>query len=216
MGACTEVTCKAYKEGVQYALDAFDKLPNCTMYMDAGHGGWLGWENNGMQFAQYVKENGWSKYLRGFATNTSNYQQLGKGACEIDLNGTYTDFKNTCDAHPDACGYDPCGLLNQYNAGNSELNYCQLLRFYFKDQEFKSGDKNPHFIIDTGRNGNPDARIGTEECKVWCNVDKALFGKNPTTKTDLAAVDAYFWVKTPSLKGSLEQKVSVYSILSTI
>ena len=196
-GGCTDVTLDTYSQGVNYALTQLSTLPNCVLYMDAGHGGWLGWENNGADYAQYIKDNNWSQYLRGFATNTSNYQQLGNGACEIDLNGTYTDFVNTIKANPDGCGYDPCGLINQYNAATSELNYCQLLQFFFKGQTFKSDDGKPHFVIDTGRNGNPDARTGEEACKVWCNVNNARFGKNPTTDTDLPSVDAYFWLKTP-------------------
>lgn len=42
-------TCKAsasdYKAGVAYALKNLN-LPNVAMYIDAGHGGWLGWDAN--------------------------------------------------------------------------------------------------------------------------------------------------------------------------
>jgi len=34
-----------YKEGVAYALKSLN-LPNIAMYIDAGHGGWLGWNEN--------------------------------------------------------------------------------------------------------------------------------------------------------------------------
>ena len=34
-----------YKEGVAYALQQLN-LPNVVMYIDAGHGGWLGWDAN--------------------------------------------------------------------------------------------------------------------------------------------------------------------------
>jgi len=34
-----------YKEGVAYALKSLN-LPNVAMYIDAGHGGWLGWDAN--------------------------------------------------------------------------------------------------------------------------------------------------------------------------
>ena len=42
-------TCKdsasGYREGVAYALKQLN-LPNIMMYIDAGHGGWLGWNDN--------------------------------------------------------------------------------------------------------------------------------------------------------------------------
>ena len=42
-------TCKdsasGYRDGVAYALKQLN-LPNIAMYIDAGHGGWLGWNDN--------------------------------------------------------------------------------------------------------------------------------------------------------------------------
>lgn len=35
----------AYKEGVEYAISQLN-LENVSMYLDAGHGGWLGWSAN--------------------------------------------------------------------------------------------------------------------------------------------------------------------------
>lgn len=53
----------------------------------------------------------------------------------------------------------------------------------------------PHMIIDSGRNGVPDARA---ECKHWCNIRGAGVGHIPTTATaNEAVVDAYLWLKTP-------------------
>jgi cellulase/cellobiase CelA1 len=34
-----------YRDGVAYALKSLN-LPNIAMYIDAGHGGWLGWNDN--------------------------------------------------------------------------------------------------------------------------------------------------------------------------
>lgn len=43
-------TCQAsaagYEEGVAYALRSLGALPNVVQYVDAGHGGWLGWNDN--------------------------------------------------------------------------------------------------------------------------------------------------------------------------
>lgn len=38
-----------YREGVAYALQQLN-LPNVAMYIDAGHGGWLGWDANLRKF----------------------------------------------------------------------------------------------------------------------------------------------------------------------
>jgi cellulose 1,4-beta-cellobiosidase len=35
----------AYKQCTIYALEQFN-IPNVSMYMDAGHAGWLGWSAN--------------------------------------------------------------------------------------------------------------------------------------------------------------------------
>ena len=42
-------TTAAYKTGVAYAVNKFKNL-NVTMYLDAAHGGWLGWEDNTGKF----------------------------------------------------------------------------------------------------------------------------------------------------------------------
>ena len=36
----------AYKDGVAYTLKQLYALGNVVSYLDAGHGGWLGWDNN--------------------------------------------------------------------------------------------------------------------------------------------------------------------------
>jgi cellulose 1,4-beta-cellobiosidase len=35
-----------YRQGVTYTLDKLYELPNVYSYIDAGHGGWLGWDSN--------------------------------------------------------------------------------------------------------------------------------------------------------------------------
>ena len=198
MGVCTSLTCDTYAEGVTYALQQFTTLPNIVMYLDAAHGGWLGWDNNLSKYASLVKSNKWPQYLRGFSTNVSNYQTLGDAPCTF-TGSDYNSFVETVKQfnQKGQCGYDPCGLVSQYNAANNELNYVQLISNAFMDAKFKTDDGKPRFIIDTGRNGNPDARLGSESCKVWCNVNKAVIGTFPTTKTQLSSIDAYFWLKTP-------------------
>jgi cellulose 1,4-beta-cellobiosidase len=42
---------QGYKDGVAYALKQLN-LPNVAMYIDAGHGGWLGWDANLRMFSR--------------------------------------------------------------------------------------------------------------------------------------------------------------------
>ena len=50
-------------------------------YLDAAHGGWLGWDNNLHVVMLIIKEvlgsAGGNKVIRSFMTNTANYQSLG-------------------------------------------------------------------------------------------------------------------------------------------
>lgn len=67
----------SYKEGIAYAINKFaEKAPSASLYLDAAHGGWLGWDNNMIAFVDIVKALPYRK-LRGFATNVANYQPLG-------------------------------------------------------------------------------------------------------------------------------------------
>lgn len=43
--AACQASASGYREGVAYALKQLN-LPNVAMYLDAGHGGWLGWNDN--------------------------------------------------------------------------------------------------------------------------------------------------------------------------
>jgi cellulose 1,4-beta-cellobiosidase len=153
------------------------------MYLDAAHGGWLGWENNAQDFAALVSGLGVADKLRGFSTNVANYQPLGQACPTFDW----------ClpSSHPgDACCEDPCHLESQYNPGVQEHQYVQVLAHYVSPFM-----PSPHFVIDTGRNGVDGMR---SNCANWCNVRGSGVGRQPTADTDLPAlIDAYFWLKTP-------------------
>lgn len=66
----------AYEEGVAYALKSLN-LPNVVMYIDAGHGGWLGWDANlkpgAEELAKVYKAAGSPKQVRGYATNIAGW-----------------------------------------------------------------------------------------------------------------------------------------------
>ena len=73
--ACSN-SASGYRDGVAYAIKNLN-LPNVVMYLDAGHGGWLGWDANlkpgAAELAKAYKAGGSPKQLRGFATNTAGW-----------------------------------------------------------------------------------------------------------------------------------------------
>ncbi|KAI0538858.1 1, 4-beta cellobiohydrolase [Xylaria digitata] len=164
-------TCKesksAYEEGVAYALKSLN-LPNVVMYVDAGHGGWLGWDANlkpgAEQLAKVYKNAGSPKQVRGIASNIAGWNawDLSPG-----------EFSSASDA--------------KYNACQNEKLYVQKFGAALKT----AGHPN-HAIVDTGRNAVTGLR---EEWGNWCNVDGAGFGVRPTSSTGEELADAFVWGK---------------------
>ena len=53
-----------------------------------------------------------------------------------------------------------------------------------------------HFVIDTSRNGNGVDRDPADK-PTWCNPPGRALGQPPTTRTGVAGVDAFLWIKPP-------------------
>jgi cellulose 1,4-beta-cellobiosidase len=179
-------TTNAYKIGIPYAIKTLaTACPSCTLYVDAAHGGWLGWQNNIQAFSQLIGQMNIQNYIRGFSTNVANYQPLG-----VQCPSTQWCLNNQ---HPgDPCCYDPCKLLSEWNPANNEQNYVLTVVQQFK--QVMPGFS-PKFIIDTGRNGVGNMR---SDCANWCNIRGAGVGHFPTTNTtNPDVIDAYYWLKTP-------------------
>jgi len=165
----------AYYTGIAYSIQQLATLPNVYSYLDAAHGGWLGWDDNRQKISQIfqkvLNQAGGSAKIRGFATNVANYQPLGS------LTSTE----------------DPCNLKSQYNKAINEVVYVQLLA-----QSLQSaGISGKGFIIDTSRNGVSNMR---KDCSNWCNINHSGLGVRPTSETrsvGLDYIDAFYWLKTP-------------------
>jgi len=186
---------QAYKEGAKYAIDTlYEANPDATMYLDAAHGGWLGWSDNMDQFTELIAGMDIASKLRGFATNVANYQALGQAMCPWDNHAqpTRNDYCLGGAHQGDLCCKDPCNLESQWNGANNELNYANMLSH---DMRRAIPGFTPVMIIDTGRNGITNER---EDCANWCNIRNAGVGHRPTTNTeDSELIDAYLWLKTP-------------------
>ncbi|KAG8904896.1 Beta-glucosidase cel3A, partial [Tulasnella sp. 408] len=118
----------AYLECTKYALE---KLKQCNiwLYLDAGHGGWLGWAANQDPAAQMfasVYKGVPNNRVRGLATNVANYNPL-----QLTVN-------------------DP---VTQGNPTPDELSYVRALGPKLSAQGFPA-----HFIVDQGRSGREKLR----------------------------------------------------------
>jgi len=173
----------AYMTCIPYAIKQLATLPNVVQYVDAAHGGWLGWPDNMQKFTQIIKTvlttAGGVNTVRGFASNTANYQPLGSVSSQSD----------------------PCKLKENYNNCINEAIYIQ----YMNQQMETQGITGKGYITDTARNGVPDCRKASSEscgdpCCEWCNIANAGFGTKPTTDTSstgLSIIDAFVWAKVP-------------------
>jgi cellulose 1,4-beta-cellobiosidase len=176
----------AYINGVAYALKQFAMQSNLYQYLDAAHGGWLGWPNNlqaiGQIYQKVLSLAGGPDIIRGFATNTANYQPLGTLTSTVD----------------------PCNLKSQYNNAINEVIYVNLL-----SQQLQSvGISNKGYIIDTSRNGQITER---SNCSNWCNIKGSGFGIRPIATPSglgISNIDALHWLKTPGESDGTSDKSS--------
>ncbi|KAK1830896.1 1, 4-beta cellobiohydrolase [Podospora conica] len=157
-----------YTEGIAMAIAALQQ-DNVHLYIDAAHGGWLGWADNlplaAAEFGKAVNRakeisGSNSTTIRGFSTNVSNYNPFSAAVRE-----NYTEWSPSWD----------------------ESHYATSLAPFLEAEGLPA-----RFIIDQGRVHKPNAR---EEWGEWCNVSPAGFGQVPTTKTDNPYVDSLVWIK---------------------
>ncbi|KFA67257.1 hypothetical protein S40285_06715 [Stachybotrys chlorohalonatus IBT 40285] len=157
-----------YKRGIAYAVSKL-QLPNVHLYIDAAHGGWLGWADNLAPSAAIYAEvlelarnqTGPATKIRGFSTNVSNYNPL-----HATVRENYTEWSPSWD----------------------EAHYASSLAPFLEDQGLPA-----RFIVDQGRVALPGAREAWGE---WCNVSPAGFGLPPSSEgLDSEYLDSVVWVK---------------------
>ncbi len=138
----------AYVNGVVYAIKSFH-LPNVSVYLDAAHAGWLGWDDNRAKIARVFRtvlaQAGGPDMIRGFATNTSNYTHLS------NKDGAKLEPSNPCP---------------------NELTYVKKIWSELATYGFK----NHGMLVDTSRNGAGGIR---HKWGNWCNVKGAGLGERP-------------------------------------
>ncbi|RYP09380.1 hypothetical protein DL764_001321 [Monosporascus ibericus] len=126
--ACAEAA-PLYEEGIAHAISSL-QFDNVHLYLDAAHGGWLGWDDNlapsAEIFAKVVAKAGNNAKIRGFSTNVSNYNPYSATVRE-----NFTEWSNSWD----------------------EDHYAQSLAPHLEEAGLPT-----RFIIDQGRVALPGAR----------------------------------------------------------
>ncbi|MFC9091042.1 glycoside hydrolase family 6 protein, partial [Nocardiopsis dassonvillei] len=193
-----------YVEGVGYALAQLGAIDNVYNYVDAGHHGWIGWQDNFTASAELFFEaanaaGASPADVHGFIANTANYSALVEDNFSIDqtIAGTPVRQSDWVD----------------WNQFTDELSFAQALREELVGQGFDSGIG---MLIDTSRNGwgGPDRPDGPGpstdvnayvdggrydrrlQAGNWCNQSGAGLGERPQTAPE-PGIDAYVWMKPP-------------------
>ncbi|WST34872.1 glycoside hydrolase family 6 protein [Streptomyces sp. NBC_01166] len=193
-----------YQKGVGYALNKLGDAPNVYNYIDAGHHGWLGWDDNFGPSADIFKvaattEGATVDDVHGFITNTANYGATTEDHFSIDdsVNGTSVRQSKWVD----------------WNRYTDEQSFAQAFRNELVSVGFNS---DIGMLIDTSRNGwgganrptGPGASTsvdtyvngGRYDRRIhlgnWCNQSGAGLGERPQA-APAAGIDAYVWMKPP-------------------
>ncbi|WNZ07531.1 glycoside hydrolase family 6 protein [Streptomyces sp. 11x1] len=193
-----------YVKGVGYALNKLGDVPNVYNYVDAGHHGWLGWDDNFAPSAAIMKEAATAEGatvndVHGFITNTANYSALKEN--NFTINDTVAG-KSVRESK-----------WLDWNRYVDELSFAQAFRAQAVSAGFNS---NIGMLIDTSRNGwggtarptgpgattsvdtyidggRYDRRLNTGN---WCNQSGAGLGERPKA-SPATGIDAYVWMKPP-------------------
>jgi cellulose 1,4-beta-cellobiosidase len=192
-----------YVPNTQYTLGKFYPIRNVYSYVDIGHSGWLGWDDN---FAEGVTlignaikgATGGVNSIAGFVSNTAGYTPLYEPFLD-----SVTQFGSTPTRQ---------ASFYEWNPYFSEVGFVQAWRTRMIAAGFPS---TIGMLVDTSRNGwggpNRPSAVSTStvldtfvnESRIdrrthrgnWCN-QRGGIGARPTV-APAAGIDAYVWVKPP-------------------
>ncbi|MFE0250886.1 glycoside hydrolase family 6 protein [Streptomyces sp. NPDC059010] len=193
-----------YQKGVGYALNKLGDAPNVYNYIDAGHHGWIGWDDNFAASATVMKEAATSEGatvndVHGFIANTANYSALKENNFTINDSAGGKSVRES--------------KWVDWNRYVDEQSFAQAFRQQLVTTGFNSGIG---MLIDTSRNGwggsarpaGPGASTdvdtyvngGRYDRRIhvgnWCNQSGAGLGERPQANP-AAGIDAYVWMKPP-------------------
>ncbi|MGM7442947.1 glycoside hydrolase family 6 protein [Streptomyces sp. E2N171] len=203
-----------YVKGVGYALNKLGDAPNVYNYVDAGHHGWLGWDDNFGPSAELFKQAATAEGatvadVHGFIANTANYSALKEDHFSIDDNVAGKSVRES--------------KWVSWNRYVDELSYAQALREELVSLGF---DSNIGMLIDTSRNGwgganrptGPGATTSVDtyvdggrydrryNTGNWCNQAGAGLGERPQASPE-PGIDAYVWMKPPGESDGASEEI---------
>ncbi|MGW5637610.1 glycoside hydrolase family 6 protein [Streptomyces sp. NPDC003832] len=203
-----------YVKGVGYALSELGDVPNVYNYVDAGHHGWIGWDDNFAPSAQLFKEAASAEGatvndVHGFITNTANYSALKEN--NFTINDTVAGKSVRESKWVD------------WNRYVDEQSFAQGFRNQLVSVGFNT---NIGMLIDTSRNGwggsarpaGPGATTSVDtyvdggrydrrlHIGNWCNQSGAGLGERPQA-SPATGIDAYVWMKPPGESDGASQEI---------
>ncbi|KOU77926.1 cellulose 1,4-beta-cellobiosidase [Streptomyces sp. MMG1533] len=203
-----------YQKGVGYALNKLGDVANVYNYIDAGHHGWIGWDDNFAASATVMKEAATSEGatvndVHGFITNTANYSALKENNFTINDSVAGKSVRES--------------KWVDWNRYVDELSFAQAFRNQLVTTGFNSGIG---MLIDTSRNGwggaarpaGPGATTtvdtyvdgGRYDRRIhignWCNQSGAGLGERPQANP-ATGIDAYVWMKPPGESDGSSQAI---------
>lgn len=223
-----------YGRGLQLAIEELYKAGtknnttnNIYTYLDIGHAGWLGWDDNTNTSNLYRGVAGFLKLIRGansdgvpgynkvrgFGSNTSGYTPTEEPA----ISNSFADR-------------EALSSFYEWNQAVDEMTYIDNFRAMVQRQD---PSFSPGFIIDTARNGwgrksdrpsildavtkgtNAALRIDERSHRGhWCNVNNAGVGEVPKASPDNSRphLDAFFWMKPPGESDGISFDVADYAV----
>ncbi|WP_374117796.1 glycoside hydrolase family 6 protein [Streptomyces sp. S07_1.15] len=205
-----------YVKGVGYALATLGDIENVYNYIDIGHHGWIGWDDNFGPTAELLHEAATSEGatvddVAGFAANTANYGATEEPYFSIDDSVGGKSIREG-------------SKWVDWNRYVDEQSFAQAFREEAVSAGFNSG---VGVIIDTSRNGwggserpsGPGDKSGTADEYVdssridrrihlgnWCNQAGAGLGERPTA-SPAQGIDAYAWIKPPGESDGASEEV---------
>lgn len=163
------------------AVDALAGLPDTAVYLDGTHSGWL----SVADAAHRLRLAGVDR-AAGFFLNVSNYQHTA------DLEAYGRQISDCLFlAAAEAMAIERCP-----GGPGADAAYD---RAYEAAGLARDPAAQPHFVIDTSRNGQGPwtPPPGFPDPQDWCNPPDRGLGARPAAQPGPPLLDAYLWIKTP-------------------
>ena len=198
-----------YVANTRYTLSKLSEIPNVYSYVDIGHSGWLGWDDNFGKAITLIGDaikgstNGVNS-IAGFVSNTAGYTPTHEPFLDSLANSAFPGSGGGTQVRQ--------ASFYEWNPYFSEVAFVQAWRTRMVAAGFPA---DIGMLIDTSRNGwggaeRPTAQSTStvldtfvNESRVdrrihrgnWCNQPGGI-GERPQA-TPAPGVDAYVWVKPP-------------------